>query len=368
MANKPFQPLVVIYTLKGKRRTPDGQPVTKATPGAKRTRRRAKRWYGRVRRDGKLVRVRLESLTEKDAQDELDKLCGDEALKRRGLVDRYAAHNGKPIGEHIEDYRRHLKNKNNCSRHIRGTIQQIRAIVTGCRFEYLLDIEADTVSTYLADLRKQDNPPSLELERVEYPAKVLAALLDVRVASVWRMVKRGQLLCRGQKEGRSKRFLREDFEAMLSRRLGHGHSTSNHYLTAMKSFTHWLAKNRRLAQDPLFHLTKLNEEVDRRRARRAVHSDDLEKLLTAAAKGKTFRGLTGPDRVTLYTVAVQTGFRASELASLTPGSFGLESIPPTVTIRAGYSKHRREDVQPIRQDVAALVRDYLKDKPADLPL
>ena len=37
-----------------------------------------------------------------------------------------------------------------------------------------------------------------------------------------------------------------------------------------------------------------------------------------------------------------TGLRADELASLTPASFDLKTDPPTITIAAGYSKHRRE--------------------------
>ncbi len=63
----------------------------------------------------------------------------------------------------------------------------------------------------------------------------------------------------------------------------------------------------------------------------------------AASAGKRFRKLAGSDRMTLYTVAAYTGFRASELASLTPSSFALGTTPPTLTVEAGYSKHRRKD-------------------------
>ena len=69
----------------------------------------------------------------------------------------------------------------------------------------------------------------------------------------------------------------------------------------------------------------------------------------------------------LYRVALGTGFRVSELASLMPNSFALDTDPPTVTVRAAYSKRRREDHQPIRMDLAELLRKWLQSKPADLP-
>jgi Phage integrase family len=63
-------------------------------------------------------------------------------------------------------------------------------------------------------------------------------------------------------------------------------------------------------------------------------------------------------------VASNTGLRNQELASLTPESFELEGDEPNVIVQASYSKHRREDVQPIRADLAELLREYIRDKPA----
>jgi len=80
------------------------------------------------------------------------------------------------------------------------------------------------------------------------------------------------------------------------------------------------------------------------------------------------RGVTGPDRAMLYRLAVGTGFRASELASLAPESFDLGANPPTVTVEAGYSKHRRKDVQPIRRDLADLLRRWLKGRKQGEPV
>jgi len=60
-----------------------------------------------------------------------------------------------------------------------------------------------------------------------------------------------------------------------------------------------------------------------------------------------------------YRVALGTGFRAKELRSLTAASFDLDADPATVTVDAAYSKRRRLDVQPIRHDLAELLRPWL---------
>jgi Phage integrase family len=91
-------------------------------------------------------------------------------------------------------------------------------------------------------------------------------------------------------------------------------------------------------------------------------------LAAARDSGQTFRGLNGPDRFHLYAAACGTGFRASGLASLTPESFDLDADTPTVTLAARRNKSRKLKVQPLPPDVADLLRDYLKDRPAGQPV
>jgi hypothetical protein len=59
-----------------------------------------------------------------------------------------------------------------------------------------------------------------------------------------------------------------------------------------------------------------------------------------------------------------SGFRASELASLDQGSFDLDGIPPTATVQACYTKNRQRAIQPLPEEVANLLREYLARKPA----
>ena len=53
----------------------------------------------------------------------------------------------------------------------------------------------------------------------------------------------------------------------------------------------------------------------------------------------------------LYVMALSTGLRASELASLKPESLLLLENPPTVTVKAGYSNRRRTDVLPLPSEI-----------------
>jgi len=118
----------------------------------------------------------------------------------------------------------------------------------------------------------------------------------------------------------------------------------------------------------LAHLAGYNVKLDRRHDRRALTDEELARLIQAAERGPKERGMFGPNRAMLYQLAVGTGFRAGELASLTPESFDLNAEPPTVTIEAAYSKHRRRDEQPIRRDLADLLKPWLKGRKRGQPV
>jgi integrase len=75
-------------------------------------------------------------------------------------------------------------------------------------------------------------------------------------------------------------------------------------------------------------------------------------------------GMSGQARALLYRLAVETGLRASELASLTAASFDLCSPSPTVAVAAAHSKRRRQDVLPLRPDTAIALAEYIKTLPA----
>jgi integrase len=224
--------------------------------------------------------------------------------ERAGLVSPAEKHLQRPIQEHLSDFQQSLQARENTPRHVHTTLSQVKTILEACHVASIGDIS---------------------------PANVMNALAEFR-------------------------------------RAGMGIVTANHYLVSIKAFSAWLVRNERSDRDLLAHLQRLaNPETDRRRIRRALSPDEFADLIEATARAGPFRGLSGQARVMLYLVAAYTGLRASELASLTPRSFNLQWDPPTVTVQAAYSKHRRQDVLPLHPDIASRLASYLPGCPEDPP-
>jgi integrase len=236
------------------------------------------------------------------------KLEADAMLRRAGIIDpkadRYAAAEAKPLKDHLADLIAALEARGVTTKQTENVKARVTHIVALCKTEHISQIS---------------------------PSAVQRAIGTIREA------------------GASKR----------SRKKGASLQTCNHYLRAVKQFTRWLWRDGRACEDPLAHLSGFNVQLDRRHDRRAFTDDELARLVEAAEQGPVVKGVDGTERVMLYLVAVGTGFRANELRSLTPESFDLDADPPTVTVQAGYSKRRRKDVQPIRQDLAGRLRVYL---------
>ncbi|MFO0803465.1 MAG: hypothetical protein U0791_10135, partial [Gemmataceae bacterium] len=70
----------------------------------------------------------------------------------------------------------------------------------------------------------------------------------------------------------------------------------------------------------------------------------------------------------LYRVAIGTGFRASELASLVPEFFELSEEPPAIVLPAEYTKNRKGAMQPISSVLATDLQVFLADRPANKPV
>lgn len=150
---------------------------------------------------------------------------------------------------------------------------------------------------------------------------------------------------------------------------GRSVQTRNNYIGSVKAFCNWLVYEERLQKNPLHRLRKSNVAKDRRHDRRALTEAEFAKLLaTAATSEEVVKGKTGPQRRMIYLVAASTGFRASEIASLTPGSFRLDDASPVVVGKAAYAKNGKEAVQPLPVVMVPMLRQYLADKPQDKPV
>jgi len=146
------------------------------------------------------------------------------------------------------------------------------------------------------------------------------------------------------------------------RRSGLSPRTCNYYLKTLKQFCSWLVADNRTAENPLAYLKGLNTSTDTRRKRRALNVDELNRLIETTINGSIHHGLTGKQRAMLYILAVYTGLRTSEIASLTWQSFNLNGPTPSITLLAAYSKHRRDDILPLRSDIADLFAQWQSER------
>ncbi len=188
----------------------------------------------------------------------------------------------------------------------------------------------------------------------------------------------------------------------------------NAHRDALVTFCNWSVENRRLAVNPLQRVPKANEKADPRRQRRALTEAELSRLLIVARlrplaefgrqtvktsdkdtatrqkrsratwklKSLKFDELfsaverarerlkdnptflarqerLGIERALAYKVAVTTGLRRGELASLTVGQLNLDSNFPHVTLNAADEKNRQGNSIPLRRDVADELREWV---------
>src|SRR5262249_13013427 len=232
-------------------------------------------------------------------------------------------------------------------------------------FSLITELSADKVTEFLHGLRRDAARPALPPGQEWFtPGELNNALRGKRPPHLARVLRREGLAAQGN--GKARRYPRTTVEALQDRSCrGIGVSTSTGYLTATKGLSRWLYEQERTDRDRLVSLSRLNAKTDPRHERRALTEIELRAILAAAAKSPDhLEGLNGADRHMLYATAMVTGFRASELASLSPSDFDVSSDRPTVTVNAAYSKNRRQSVQPLPPDVAEALRSYLADRPA----
>jgi integrase len=190
-------------------------------------------------------------------------------------------------------------------------------------------------------------------------------------------------------------------------------ATRNEYLISLSAFCNWAVKSERLARNPVTGIGKADRSADRRHLRRALTVEEVSALLDAARhrpvaeigrasvalpkeerRGRsswTFEPLTaenfqrcyvaglerladqaarlkklqrlGRERAMFYLLAVSTGLRRKELASLTVGQIHLAAVPtPYLALAANDAKNGQSANLPLRPDVVAELREYLSGR------
>jgi integrase len=365
----------VRVTVKGKPSVrflgPDGVPITAPlTNDGTRCRLPSAKWYGQYTdANGKLCREPLS--TNKDAA----RLMLSELLKRvenekAGIIDRFAEHRKKPLTDHLADWSKSLRSNANGAGYVVLKESRVRCVIEGCGWVFPSDMTADRLETFLTGLRsRRPDLPPMPTGVEWFTAKELSRLLGgITRQSICALIRRERLDASGK--GRARRFPRATVDALRGlKRQGSSPQTSNHYLQAVRQFARWLVDNDRLDRSPFARLKPMNARLHQRRRRGELDPTEMARLISATGTSATaFRGLTGPDRVMLYQVAVGTGFRAGELAALVPDFFDLDATPPVVVLPAELSKNRKGAVQPLGVDLAADLRRYLAGRQVKQPV
>ena len=215
-----------------------------------------------------------------------------------GLLDAHRAAAGKPLSIHLDEFHASLRAKGTTAQQARQVTSRARRIIEGCKFRSWTEIQASNVERYLSGLRDHGNGISAQ--------------------------------------------------------------TSNGYLQAIKQFGKWMVADRRATESPVEHLKAMNARTDRRHDRRPLELDEVRRLLSTTQASERRCKMSGHERALLYRLAIETGLRANELRSLKVSSFDLDGC--TVSVRAAYSKRRREDTLPLRPDTAAELKTLFTTK------
>jgi integrase len=288
-----------------------GRQVRKGTPGARKVKKRAAKWYGQyLDADGKRQRVPLSS-DRLAALQMLADLERDTERKKVGVVDRFAEHRKAPIDTHVDDYETHLRNKGVSGKHLSETLRRLRAVLSHCGVRGLADICPEGVERFLAGLAE---------------------------------------------EGTSAR-------------------TRNTYLSSAKAFSRWCLKTRRVGEDvlaclqaatgdPVRQRRSLSEEELTRLLRVARERPLLEVTTVRTGKRRGQRcGKVRPEvrarlerlgweRSLIYKMAILTGLRRGELASVEVRHLTLVGSRPCVALPGADTKNGEGADLPLRADLA----------------
>jgi site-specific recombinase XerD len=258
----------------------------------------SRKWWGQYRDD--LGRVRRMPLAQDKgaANAMLQKIIRKAELRAAGVTDCYDEHRVRLLVEHIEEFVAYLRDKGSTTGYVTRTHQMLGDVIDNCNFTMIPQINASGVQAFLGSLRSD----------------------------------------------------------------GYSVNSVNHYLRAIKMFTRWLQRDHRNNEDRLSHLSVKNPETDQRRIRRPLSMDEFQWLLQATQQASPIQLVSGPDRVILYILACYTGFRRNELGSITERSFNFDSKPPQLTVTAFFSKRRKNDVIPLRSDLAERIKSWLASR------
>jgi integrase/recombinase XerC len=273
----------------------------------------------------------------------------------------------RPISEHIAEFMDHVRHRRSGKRNMPPAPAQIRMVechvrdaVAAISLRVAGDLDRDRVEAYLCRML-DDGPPVVIPDDPWFRIGDLAKILGRTDAVLLKHVRRHRLPSEGNPPRR--RYPRATALVLLAlRREGRGLGANAVAKRAMtlQRFSKYIARRCRM-EDPLLDLSATsNAAGDGRHQRRPLTPEESARLLrTTLASPRTFRQLAGADRHALYSLALTTGFRRMELASLTTDAFRLDAATPHVYLGAGADKRGIACEQALPPGVLPLLRSYL---------
>jgi integrase len=298
----------------------EGHQVPKGTPGARKVKERAKKWYAQyVDQDGRRKRTPLCS-DKTAARQMLATLEREVQLGKAGLVDSFSHHRKAPIATHVAAYEIHLRDKGVTAKGLYEERRKLRAVIEGCGFKSLADLRPEAVEIFLATLAEQ----------------------------------------------------------------GAGSSTRNHYLGTIKAFARWCFETKRMGENVLGSIARSRGEIRRRRRAltedelvrliRAARARPLQEVLTIRSgkrRGERVADTRRPEtrarverlgweRSLIYKTLVFTGLRRGELDALQACHLKLDGPRPHLALPGAMTKNGEIANLPLRQDLAEDLRRWLE--------
>lgn len=228
------------------------------------------------------------------------KLEADEALRRTGVIDakseRLATAAHRPIQELLDEYLDHCTHAGQVADHLLCKRAHLEGLLDVTGCSRLRDVDAPTVEKYLRHLLAKGKAP--------------------RTAN----------LCR----------------------------------SAVLAFMNWCQESGFVGEHGLQRLPIQETAGKRRRVRRGLSSDELQRLLQAAKHRDAKNSDRWSSRAAVYCAAAFTGLRRNELANLRWEDVDLEL--QVIRIRAEIAKSRQAAILPLHQVVVDALRAI---KPAD---
>jgi len=255
-------------------------------------------WIGRYRDHRGKRRSRSTGTTRRQAAERiLADWIAQDRLVRAGLAEADDAPRHRPIAEALDGFCAAKRSEARTERHIDETRKMIERAAEASRWATLDDIDAEGLEAYIGRRRA--------------PADGSRAWSPKRAHNV---------------------------------------------ITAIRSFTRWCVADGRLPADPLARVKKPTPH--RQRVRRALTVDEWSWLKAATEAGPERLGMPGPERRLLYAVALETGYRNSELRALRRTDLQLDGDRPSVMLSGSHTKNGKASRQYVRPALAAELREH----------